>query len=108
MSGDTGGERAGPEEAAGACGMAVGAAPAQGPAVRGVLGSEGAPSLDEITADIAADDGLDGAPSRDTVHRVITDGERLGRQADVVAVATVLARRAAWDGPDLAGRTREL
>ncbi|MEU0390030.1 hypothetical protein [Streptomyces chartreusis] len=68
----------------------------------------GAPSLDEITADIAADDVLMGSPSRDTVHRVITDGQRSGQQADVVAVATVLARRAAWDAPDLAGRVREL
>ncbi|MFI5727032.1 hypothetical protein [Streptomyces cyaneofuscatus] len=68
----------------------------------------GAPSLDEITGDIAADDGLDGAPSRDTVHRIITDGERSGQQADVVAVATVLARRAIWDAQDLAGRVREL
>ncbi|MFD7218607.1 hypothetical protein, partial [Streptomyces cyaneofuscatus] len=68
----------------------------------------GAPSLDEITGDIAADDGLDGAPSRDTVHRVITDSERSGQQADVVAVATVLARRAFWDAPALAGRVIEL
>ncbi|MCX5136462.1 hypothetical protein OOK06_30800 [Streptomyces sp. NBC_00340] len=70
----------------------------------------GAPSLDAITEDIAADknDGLLGAPSRDTVHRVITDGERPGQQADVIAVATVLARRAAWDAPDLTGRVREL
>ncbi|MFF2999497.1 hypothetical protein ACFVTC_33865 [Streptomyces sp. NPDC057950] len=68
----------------------------------------GTPSLDEITANIADDDGLVGAPSRDTVYRVISDGERPGQQADVVAVATVLARQAAWDAPDLAGRVREL
>ncbi|WP_327250941.1 hypothetical protein [Streptomyces sp. NBC_01244] len=67
----------------------------------------GAPSLDQIAGDIAADQGLAGAPSRDTVHRVITDG-RSGQQADVVAVATVLARRAAWDTQDLAGRVRDL
>ncbi|MFE2823400.1 hypothetical protein, partial [Streptomyces sp. NPDC059271] len=68
----------------------------------------GAPSLDEITEDIAADDDLEGAPSRDTVRRVITDGERSGQQADAVAVATVLARRAAWHAPDLAERVRAL
>ncbi|MFJ8062653.1 hypothetical protein [Streptomyces sp. NPDC096142] len=68
----------------------------------------GGPRLDEITGDIEADDGLDGSPSRDTVHRVITNGDRPGQQADVVAVATVLARRARWDAPDLAGRVREL
>ncbi|MFE5375774.1 hypothetical protein [Streptomyces mirabilis] len=68
----------------------------------------GAPSLDEISRDIAGDDGLAGSPSRDTVHRVITDGERPRQQADVVAVATVLARRAAGDAPDLARRVREL
>ncbi|MEV5899408.1 hypothetical protein [Streptomyces sp. NPDC052127] len=68
----------------------------------------GAPCLDAIAEDIADDDGLAGSPSRDTVHRVITDGERPGQQADVVAVATVLARRAAWNAPDLAGRVRDL
>jgi hypothetical protein len=68
----------------------------------------GAPSLNEIAEDIVDDDGLVGSPSRDTVYRVIADGERPGRQADVVAVATVLARRAAWDLPDLAGRVRDL
>ncbi|WP_435611221.1 hypothetical protein [Streptomyces sp. C10-9-1] len=69
----------------------------------------GAPSLDEITGAIAADDdGLDGSPSRDTVHRIVSDGERSGQQADVVAVASVLARRAVWDVPDLVGRVREL
>ncbi|MER6274407.1 hypothetical protein [Streptomyces sp900105755] len=68
----------------------------------------GAPSLNEIAEDIVGDDGLVGSPSRDTVHRAITDGERPGQQADVVAVATVLARRAAWDVPDLAGRVRDL
>ncbi|MFD6280166.1 hypothetical protein ACFWFI_32090 [Streptomyces sp. NPDC060209] len=68
----------------------------------------GAPSLDEMTEDIAAGDDLEGAPSRDTVHRVISDGERPGQQADVVAVAWVLARRAAWDTASLAARVREL
>ncbi|MDQ1052061.1 hypothetical protein [Streptomyces sp. V4I2] len=68
----------------------------------------GAPSLDDITGDIAADDDLPGAPSRDTISRVITDSERPKQQSDVVAVATVLARRAAWDAPDLARRVREL
>ncbi|MGW0801221.1 hypothetical protein [Streptomyces sp. NPDC002692] len=67
-----------------------------------------APSLDEITKDVAADDSLDGSPSRDTVHRVLTHNERPGTQADVLAVATVLSRRAAWDTTDLAGRAREL
>ncbi|MFF9147540.1 hypothetical protein ACF1BN_22065 [Streptomyces sp. NPDC014861] len=68
----------------------------------------GAPSLDEIAEGVAADDDLDGSPERDTVHRVITDGERSGQQADVVAVAGVLARKARWDVPDLMGRVREL
>ncbi|MFF5004932.1 hypothetical protein ACFY3G_19150 [Streptomyces phaeochromogenes] len=68
----------------------------------------GTPSLDEIAGNIADDNGLSGAPGRDTVHRVITDEGRPGQQADVVAVATVLARQARWDAPDLAGRVREL
>ncbi|MGW3507059.1 hypothetical protein [Streptomyces sp. NPDC000994] len=68
----------------------------------------GAPSLDEITADIAADDKLAGAPERDTVRRCISDPSPPPKQADAVSVATVLARRAAWDGQDLAGRVRDL
>ncbi|MFD7438329.1 hypothetical protein [Streptomyces sp. NPDC059861] len=103
MSGDTGGGRPGPKESP----------KRQRPLKRARVGwpsalrklkellyemylAAGGPSLDEITGDIA-DDGLAGSPSRDTVHRVISDGERPGQQADVVAVATVLARRAAWD-----------
>ncbi|MFE7236382.1 hypothetical protein ACFVAF_38445 [Streptomyces sp. NPDC057596] len=68
----------------------------------------GAPSLDEITADIAADDTLAGAPERDTVRRCISDPSPPPKQADAVSVATVLARRAAWDVQDLAGRVRDL
>ncbi|MET9118901.1 hypothetical protein ABZX38_32535 [Streptomyces longwoodensis] len=70
----------------------------------------GAPSLDEIAGDIAADthENLLGAPSRDTIGRVISGSGRPQQQADVVAVATVLARRAAWDAADLARRVREL
>ncbi|MFE2823459.1 hypothetical protein [Streptomyces sp. NPDC059271] len=68
----------------------------------------GAPSLDAITGDIADDDGLDGAPSRDTVRRIVSDPVQPQSQADVIAVARVLARRAAWDAPDLAKRVRGL
>ncbi|WP_330342618.1 hypothetical protein [Streptomyces sp. NBC_00557] len=68
----------------------------------------GAPSLDTIAAGIAADDDLAGAPGRDTVHRVISDPVLPPRQADAVAVARVLARTAAWDEADLAGRVRTL
>ncbi|MFJ2239750.1 hypothetical protein [Streptomyces sp. NPDC087859] len=68
----------------------------------------GAPSLDDIAGAVAADDGLGGAPSRDTVHRVLTHASVPPSQADVVAVATVLARRAVWDATDLAGRVRDL
>ncbi|MFI9630807.1 hypothetical protein [Streptomyces sp. NPDC052042] len=68
----------------------------------------GAPSLDDIAAALRADDDLDGAPSRDTVHRVLTRASVPPSQADVVAIATVLARRAVWDVPDLTGRVCEL
>ncbi|MFF9457700.1 hypothetical protein [Streptomyces flaveolus] len=68
----------------------------------------GAPSLNEIAGAVADDDGLDGAPGRDTVHRVISDASVPPSQADVVAVATVLARRAVWDAADLAGQVRDL
>ncbi|MFE2823391.1 hypothetical protein ACFXGZ_09740, partial [Streptomyces sp. NPDC059271] len=72
----------------------------------------GAPSLDDIAADIGSADaedlGVSGAPGRDTVRRVISDPGQPPSQADVVSVAVVLARRAAWDAQDLAARVREL
>ncbi|WP_327722313.1 hypothetical protein OG381_48245 [Streptomyces sp. NBC_00490] len=114
MSGDTGGGRPGPKENPKRQRPLKRARVGWPPALRQlkellceVYLAAGAPSLDEITGDIADDDGLTGSPSRDTIHRIITD-ERPGQQADVAAVATVLARRAAWDAPDLAGRVREL
>ncbi|MFF9819796.1 hypothetical protein [Streptomyces sp. NPDC014006] len=72
----------------------------------------GAPSLDDIAADIDSADAEDhailGAPSRDTVRRIISDPVQPPNQADVVSVAVVLARGAAWDASDLAGRVRDL
>ncbi|MFJ3722718.1 hypothetical protein ACIPYQ_09100 [Streptomyces sp. NPDC090045] len=68
----------------------------------------GAPSLDEITAEIAGDDTLQGAPGRDTIRRCISTPDIPARQAHAVAVAVVLARHAAWDEHDLAARVREL
>lgn len=66
------------------------------------------PSLDEITEDVAADDELSGAPGRDTIRRCISSPDVPASQADTVAVAVVLARRARWDVDDLAARVREL
>ena len=63
--------------------------------------------MDKIAAEIAKDD-LTGAPSRDTVHRIIGQSELPPSQADVVATATVLARMAAWDQRDAVARVREL
>ncbi|MGI5401305.1 tetratricopeptide repeat protein [Streptomyces sp. CA-135486] len=70
--------------------------------------SAGAPSLDEITADIACDDGLPGAPSRDTIRRCISSPNLPPSQADAVSVAVVLARRARWEADDHAARVRRL
>ncbi|MGV9249600.1 hypothetical protein [Streptomyces sp. NPDC003710] len=66
----------------------------------------GAPSLDEIAADIAADDELPGAPSRDTIRRCISEPTLPPSQPDVVSIACVLARRAAWSEDDLRARVR--
>ncbi|MGW0401452.1 hypothetical protein ACWD0E_27035, partial [Streptomyces sp. NPDC003002] len=69
----------------------------------------GAPSLDVIAREIAAeDDSLLGLPSRDTIRRCISGSVLPPGQADVVAVAVVLARYAAWDRQDLAARVRGL
>ncbi|MFD8512888.1 hypothetical protein ACFV27_17665 [Streptomyces antimycoticus] len=67
-----------------------------------------APTLDDIAADIADDQALTGAPSRDTVHRCLSSADLPPKQADAVAVAVVLARRAAWDPDDLEMRVRSL
>ncbi|MFC4050036.1 hypothetical protein ACFOY4_10105 [Actinomadura syzygii] len=69
----------------------------------------GAPSLEEMAALVAADDGLAGAPEKDTIHRIIRDTAVPPSQADVVAVVTVLARATTtWDGHDVAQRARDL
>nr|WP_263656720.1 sel1 repeat family protein [Nonomuraea aurantiaca] len=67
----------------------------------------GRPSLDEIAADIGADDDLPGAPGRDSINRILGLADLPPSQADVVAVAVVLARRARWDPADAATRARE-
>ncbi|WP_406326618.1 hypothetical protein [Streptomyces sp. NBC_00203] len=67
-----------------------------------------APSLDDMTADIAADDNLSGAPSRDTISRIISSPNLPPSQADAVSLAMVLARRAAWNEGDLAAQVRKL
>ena len=67
----------------------------------------GTPTLDEIAAAVADDDELAGAPSRDTISRIIGDPGLPASQADVVAVVTVLARAARWDPGDAAGRARD-
>ncbi|WP_338675843.1 hypothetical protein V1460_24945 [Streptomyces sp. SCSIO 30461] len=66
------------------------------------------PSLGDMTADIEADDNLSGAPSRDTISRIISSPNLPPSQADAVSIAMVLARRAAWDEGDLAARVRKL
>ncbi|MGW2716547.1 hypothetical protein [Streptomyces sp. NPDC001492] len=68
----------------------------------------GAPSLDEIAEGVAANDELPGSPGRDTVRRVISESAMPPSLADVVSVAAVLARSAAWEPEDLTGRVRSL
>ena len=68
----------------------------------------GLPTLDQIAAAVAQDDQLAGAPGRDTIARIIGERGMPASQADVVAVATVLARAARWDPGDAAGRARDL
>lgn len=64
------------------------------------------PTLDAIAAQIAADDALPGAPSRDTIARVLSEAEVPAQQADAVSVAVVLARRAGWDEGDVSSKVR--
>jgi hypothetical protein len=67
----------------------------------------GCPSLDDIAAAVLADDELPGAPGRDSINRILGSAQLPPRQADVVAVATVLARQARWDTADAAHRARD-
>lgn len=66
----------------------------------------GTPSLDEIAALISEDDGLPGAPERDTINRIIGGNGMPASQADVASVVTVLARTARWDPDDVTTRAR--
>jgi hypothetical protein len=70
----------------------------------------GTPSLDDIhaAAERERTDAVAGWPGRDTIRRIIADAVVPPSQADVVAVATVLARMARWDPADAADRVREL
>ncbi|MFJ9542983.1 tetratricopeptide repeat protein [Streptomyces sp. NPDC101225] len=63
----------------------------------------GAPTLDDMAGAVAADDELRASPSRDTIHRLIADAAALAKQADAVALVTVLTRMAGGDGAQ-AGR----
>ncbi|MGW0550106.1 hypothetical protein [Streptomyces altiplanensis] len=67
-----------------------------------------APTLDEIASAIAEDGQLAGAPSRDTIRRCLSSPVIPAQQADATAVATVLARLAAWNVDELAVRVRAL
>ncbi|TVL91879.1 hypothetical protein [Streptomyces sp. SAJ15] len=69
----------------------------------------GAPSLEGIAALIAEDDGLPGAPGKDTVARLLSGG-RLPRLQDAESVAAVLGREAdhGRDPAEVVARTREL
>ncbi|MEV5899417.1 hypothetical protein [Streptomyces sp. NPDC052127] len=58
----------------------------------------GAPTLDALATAIASDDDLTASPSRDTIQRIIGEPAVPAKQADAVAVVTVLTRMAGADG----------
>ncbi|MFF3676259.1 tetratricopeptide repeat protein [Streptomyces sp. NPDC002120] len=58
----------------------------------------GAPTLDEMATAVAGDETLPGSPSRDTINRLIGDSTVPAKQADVVALCTVLTRMNGGDG----------
>jgi hypothetical protein len=68
----------------------------------------GPPTLDAIADAIARNEDLIGAPSRDTVKRLIGDPGKPGSQAEVVAVVTVLARLALLDVDHTLRQARDL
>ncbi|MEU5599941.1 hypothetical protein [Streptomyces sp. NPDC020298] len=72
----------------------------------------GAPTLDEMAAAVsdvdAEDDMVKAAPSRDTIQRIIKTPVLPARQADVVALVTVLTRMAAGEAEPAAQRVARL
>jgi hypothetical protein len=68
----------------------------------------GPPNLDTIEDLIQADDNLDGAPSRDTIARILGSEDVPSQQVDVIAIATVLAREARADIPQTQTRFAQL
>ena len=67
----------------------------------------GTPRLKQI-AEWAAMAGQAGMPGPDTVARIVGSATMPPSQADLVTVATVLARAARWDPDDAARRARDL
>jgi hypothetical protein len=67
-----------------------------------------APALDELAAQIVADDDLPGVPSRDVLSRIISGRELPAMQQDAVAVATVLGRVTGQNTAAVANRIRDL
>ncbi|MHA5048317.1 hypothetical protein [Streptomyces sp. SD15] len=57
----------------------------------------GAPTLDDMASAVAEDDELRACPSRDTINRLVGDASTVGKQADAVALVTVLTRMAGGD-----------
>lgn len=68
----------------------------------------GAPKMAHVAALAVEADTLEGAPAKDTVHRVLTAPGVPPGQADAVAVACVLAGEAGWNAPDTIARVRAL
>lgn len=58
----------------------------------------GAPTLDEMARAVSEDDTMSGSPSRDTINRLIGEATVPPKQADVVALVTVLTRMSGGDG----------
>ncbi|PWS51332.1 hypothetical protein DLE01_13165 [Streptomyces sp. FT05W] len=60
--------------------------------------ASGAPTLDEMATAVADDETLAGSPSRDTINRLIAEPSVPAKQADVVALLTVLTQMSGADG----------
>ncbi|MFG3494306.1 hypothetical protein [Streptomyces sp. NPDC047928] len=68
----------------------------------------GTPTVADIARWIRDDDGHAGSPSKDAVHRIIASAELPAGQADVMAVASVLAQEAGWDAAHASWQARRL
>ncbi|MEE1753759.1 transcriptional regulator [Streptomyces sp. SP18CS02] len=108
MTGDRGGPPGGSQPPIGQPAGATPAARALKELVHRLHTEAGAPSAAYIAASVTRDRAPRPGLSKESVRGIIGSSGPTAGQADLVSVATVLARKARWDVADVARRVRDL